>query len=524
MVPATKTIIRVMVWITLLFLGLQHIEAQERWLHVYYQTEKKATSPFTNLLIPFSGGGYLSAGPPVGTHPVCILRTDVHGNLLWVKQYAKNGYIWRLLDNGDGTFTFYIPSAMLITANADGEILSKVGYAFSYGGGTDVTRSSNGDYYFLNQNLTLTKVDGKTLAPIWLIEYDPAPTPYAIQATPDGGIVMLGSLNATPNGTELIKVDSDGNVEWAHRYEGPAYGNQPVLASMADGSLVLAYYAENCCPSVVMHLDPSGDILWQEELTFPDYPTMGPATIQAIRACQDGTILLSGLTGGMPGGQYPSGWPMLEALDSSGTPLWCQLYGNQAIAPDSSIYNTLASQDGYVFMSQGRDESQWPMPYGVSLSSVDLSGNAPEACASQPLAVAARPTSLSALDCPITPRSWPGTTMISIDVHQAKDVTGIRDDLICGDVFPGVMNVKPLQNPFRLKLTGWNFQDGSVGFINGVQVPSSAFKGTEAKTRQTRMDFGGGSRLKAMLPKGQAVTITIQNPDGNASAGFSFTR
>ncbi len=38
------------------------------------------------------------------------------------------------------------------------------------------------------------------------------------------------------------------------------------------------------------------------------------------------------------------------------------------------------------------------------------------------------------------------------------------------------------------------------------------------------MVLGGGSQLKAMVPKGWAVAITIQNPDGHQSASFSFTR
>jgi len=522
MLMAMKTKIRFALLISFVILAAIPAVAQERWLHVYYQTVKKAPQPNTSLMIPFSGGGYLGAGPTAGSAPVIIWRADKHGNLLWIKEYWKTGFTWRLLDNGGGTFTFIVPGG-IFTCDASGNPLTHAAYSLSDGGMfTDFARGSNGDLYVLNMYLSLMRVDGTTGAPLWTRDYDPAPTSFGIQATPDGGVVLGGATENIPNGTELIKVDADGNLQWAHRYESPSTQPAPTLAATAEGSLLLALQDSNG-GSILMRLDTSGNILWQEELTYPDYPAMGPAIIHGIKACADGTILLWGLTGTEPGGQYPSEQPFLEALDASGTPIWCQIYGSKAISPDSGVYAAIPSSEGYVFASVGRDEHQWPYQYGPSLSSVDLSGAAPETCPSQALAVAARPTAFAVLPAQLTIRDWPGSYSVPYELHPV-DVQGIRDDLICGDAFPAILTGTKLQDPFRLKLTGWNFQEGSAAFINGVQAPSATYKGKDAKTSQTKMVIGGGNQLKALLPKGQPVCITIQNPDGHSSDCFTFTR
>ena len=455
------------------------------------------------------------------------MRTDSHGNLLWVKQYSNNYYTWKIFDNGDSTFTIYMPSAMLVHVDANGEIIDKWGYWFGAGGGTMVTRSPAGDYFFAGQDLMLMKVDGRTLDPLWLIQYDyliPKITPSGLELTPDGGVVIAGSLDYTTNSTELLKVDSDGNVKWARRYESPSWATSPLLAVAPDGDLLLAYQDshEDSAQCVLMRLDSSsGAILWQEELTFPDYPDMRPARITSITASDDGSALLAGRMGSTPLHNYPEAMPILARLDPSGMPEWCQLYHSGPIHLGSTLYKVLPARDAYVFLANGDQGYERP---GIVLSSVDLSGNSPDDCPSNPVRMTVRATEWSSWDCPVTHREWSGNFKIPITGGPFVDVKGIRDDVLCGDVFPAVLSATALQNPFRLKLTGWNFQEGSTAFIDGVTAPSSTFKGAKAKTGQTSLVVGGGSQLKAILPKGQSVCITVQNPDGHTSECFTYTR
>jgi hypothetical protein len=40
----------------------------------------------------------------------------------------------------------------------------------------------------------------------------------------------------------------------------------------------------------------------------------------------------------------------------------------------------------------------------------------------------------------------------------------------------------------------------------------------------SRILLGGGQALKALVPKGQTVLVTVVNPDGGTSEPYPFTR
>jgi len=78
--------------------------------------------------------------------------------------------------------------------------------------------------------------------------------------------------------------------------------------------------------------------------------------------------------------------------------------------------------------------------------------------------------------------------------------------------------VQALSGPFRLKVYGSGFQPGCVVKINGVNAPLTEYKGS------TLLQVKGGALLKAMLPKGVPVLVTVVNPDGGLSNSASFAR
>ena len=88
--------------------------------------------------------------------------------------------------------------------------------------------------------------------------------------------------------------------------------------------------------------------------------------------------------------------------------------------------------------------------------------------------------------------------------------------------WPGIQSVKVLPDPFRLKLKGWNFEAGAEVRVNGQGVPHTHYKGKDQNNR-TRLTASGAG-LKALVPKGEAVTLTVVNPDGKESVAFRFTR
>ncbi len=77
--------------------------------------------------------------------------------------------------------------------------------------------------------------------------------------------------------------------------------------------------------------------------------------------------------------------------------------------------------------------------------------------------------------------------------------------------------VVALTNPLRLRVSGSGFQEGCGVMIDGKEVPKTAFKGPT-------MVVAKGAGLKAMVPKGMTVLVTVMNPNGAGSAPFPFAR
>lgn len=84
---------------------------------------------------------------------------------------------------------------------------------------------------------------------------------------------------------------------------------------------------------------------------------------------------------------------------------------------------------------------------------------------------------------------------------------------------PAITSVKALKNPYRLKVTGTGFVSGSKVTINGTAAPHSRYK-----AKKGAMIAGSGTAMTHLLPKKTSVCVRVSNPDGTASACFSFTR
>ncbi len=81
-----------------------------------------------------------------------------------------------------------------------------------------------------------------------------------------------------------------------------------------------------------------------------------------------------------------------------------------------------------------------------------------------------------------------------------------------------ISSVSKMGSPFRLSLTGGGFLPGAWVYINGAPVPRVAYKGP------SNLKVKGGAALKAMLPLGQPVCITVVNPNGGTTPCYTYTR
>jgi photosystem II stability/assembly factor-like uncharacterized protein len=75
---------------------------------------------------------------------------------------------------------------------------------------------------------------------------------------------------------------------------------------------------------------------------------------------------------------------------------------------------------------------------------------------------------------------------------------------------PTVSSLMKQSGPFRIKISGTNFQSGVKVAINGADWPQLTPKSDQ------KLILGGGSSLKAAVPKGTPTRFTITNPDGGS--------
>ncbi len=108
-------------------------------------------------------------------------------------------------------------------------------------------------------------------------------------------------------------------------------------------------------------------------------------------------------------------------------------------------------------------------------------------------------------------------------VFQSDDVYnvgfGARVDNISLYTTPiAIDQVRKVGGPFRLKIYGSGFLPGAWVYIDGAQVPIVKYKGSDLIVAKK------GRALKAMVPRGTPVCVTVVNPNGGTTPCYMFTR
>lgn len=111
----------------------------------------------------------------------------------------------------------------------------------------------------------------------------------------------------------------------------------------------------------------------------------------------------------------------------------------------------------------------------------------------------------------------PGTFAYTLTVTDSLGANASFNSEVVLNPLPTISDIQRVPSPFRLDISGAGFQDGAITDIGGVVVPTTLFKSS------TLLEAGRGSELKALVPKGQSVTVRVTNPDGG-QASFAYTR
>ena len=197
-------------------------------------------------------------------------------------------------------------------------------------------------------------------------------------ATTDGGYIMCGSTASFGAGgydAWLVKVDSDGNMEWDQTYGGTdnEYGNhviQTVDGGYALGGRTLSY-GTGADYFWLVKVDADGNMEWDQT-----YGGAGSEYGMYVIQTNDGGYALVGHTSSVGAGSYDV-W--LVKTDASGNMLWDQVYGGtelewgQCLAQTSdggyAIAGTTASfgageRDFWLVKVDADGNLEWDQTYG----------------------------------------------------------------------------------------------------------------------------------------------------------------
>lgn len=185
-------------------------------------------------------------------------------------------------------------------------------------------------------------------------------TPEAVQATSDGGYILLASTNCTTNACAmaqgnvnpivnwLVKTDSLGNTQWQREVgcvSSPGtYSIGVSLQQSTDGGYIVGGGGINCGAgggAIVEKLDSTGNLTWSKTYSIGDNGT----GITSIRQTSDGGYVAAG--GVFEIGPSTGGGLVLK-LDASGNVQWERIVGPVGSVTD--IFNAIqqTSDEGYV--------------------------------------------------------------------------------------------------------------------------------------------------------------------------------
>lgn len=262
-------------------------------------------------------GGYILAGNYSNTayteNLALLIKTDVFGNTEWQKTYGENreerfqfvheisggGYFaaGRIYASGGSTTN---PDFYLVKTNSDGDLQ----WAKTYGGtGNDLMEES--------------------------------------YPTSDGGVVMVGystSFGAGGRDVYLVKVDSNGNLQWTKTFGGSGdEGGADVLQANDGGYIVVGTNSNT--QLYLIKTDATGNLSWSRF-----YDILGTTGVSLIQTSDKGYVLAGTMFN-------PSQDIFLMKTDSIGNVQWSKSHAASG-GPDYVSSIESASDGGYIVSGQ----------------------------------------------------------------------------------------------------------------------------------------------------------------------------
>ena len=330
---------------------------------------------------------------------------------------------------------------------------------------------------------------------------------------PGGGFLGTGVGGSSYN--YVVRTDSQGEILWQKAFATSIVGWDFLQGAVCAGPEASAVSVGGN-PGRITKMDAQGNIVWTTRLS--ELPHYGRAQLTSVFPAEGGGYTAMGEYSFTDVGAGLQGvW--VANLSEDGTVQWEGVYGEGSTSPWAPRGHQ-ASDGGLA--AAGSFAGQYPD--GLHLFAMKA---APDGTLDDPCALTTELHNEWIHDPGVY---GDGHCQAIVTAFSANDVA-VTPQILQGDLggptlCPIIESVKILQNPFRLDVTGRNYEVdflGAVVKINGVRVPN------EMPKNSRQIIAKKGAALKAMLPKGQPVCITVESlyPADSPlyrSSCFTFTR
>jgi hypothetical protein len=191
---------------------------------------------------------------------------------------------------------------------------------------------------------------------------------YSVQRTSDGGYIVAGStfyLGGGGNNILLIKIDTNGDVQWAKTYGGTGAELAHSVQQTSDGGYILAgttIIGGSGNEALLIKTDAYGNVQWAKT-----YGGINADFAYSVQQTSDGGYIVAGTTYSFGVG----GDILLIKTDANGNVIWAKTYGGTGYDEAYSVQQT--SGGGYIVA--GTTNSFGAGGFDVFLIKTDAFGN-----------------------------------------------------------------------------------------------------------------------------------------------------
>jgi hypothetical protein len=255
-------------------------------------------------IIQSSDGGYVVAGFTksfgAGGSDMYVVKLDSGGNVQWAKTIGGSG--------DDGAYS--------IIQSSDG------GYAVA-----GSTRSFGAGYY----DMYVVKLDsGGNVQWAKTIDGNGDDGAYSIIQSSDGGYAVAGFTSRLVAGyydMYVVKLDSGGNVQWAKTIGGSDWDQAGSIIQSSDGGYAVAGFTSNFGAGgdmYVVKLDSEGNVQWTKTIGGINYDQA-----YSIIRSSDGGYAVAGFTSSFGAGYYDM---YVVKMDANGNVCFSQNITNYSVS------------------------------------------------------------------------------------------------------------------------------------------------------------------------------------------------